>query len=70
MGGNNVKNDQHNAISVGGFIEKMIVKIRLDCMIEMICCFFCIGFYSGYSICNKNFHEKEIKVFGSVLGTT
>ena len=37
-------------------IDNRIVKIRLDCMIGMICCLFCIGFCSGYSICNKNFH--------------
>ena len=62
--------DQNSGISMVCTIDKRIVKIRLDCMIGMICCLFCIGFCSGYSICNKNFHEKKMKVFGSVLGTT
>ena len=42
-------------------IDKRIVKIRLDYMIGMICCLFCICFCSGYYICNKNFHEKKKK---------
>ena len=39
-------------------IDKRIVKIRLDCMIGMICCLFCIGLCSGYSICNKNIWQR------------
>ena len=51
-------------------IDKRILKMDLLCSAGTKSFLFCIGFCSEYSLCNKNVHEKKMKVLGSVLGTT